>query len=358
MSDALTSLVERVRGAAAERTPLQIRAGGTKDFYGNTPRGNLLDPRVLHGIVAYEPEELVITARAGTLLADVEATLHAQGQMLAFEPPHFGSSATIGGCVAAGLAGPRRASAGYTYGGVRDFLLGATLLDGRGQLLTFGGTVIKNVAGYDVARVLAGSLGILGLIVEVSLKVLPRPVCETTLRFQMDEPTALARLNAWCGEPLPISASAWSDGLLALRLSGARAAVRSAATRLGGETLDPVDAETFWRDIREHTAQFFSGSAPLWRLSLPATAEPLGPDARQLIEWGGALRWLRAVESTREILGLAQRMGGHATLFRGGDRSHGVFTPLAPPLAAIHQRLKLQFDPHGIFNPGRLFEAF
>jgi glycolate oxidase FAD binding subunit len=174
----------------------------------------------------------------------------------------------------------------------------------------------------------------------------------------MDEATALAKLNAWCGEPLPISASAWSDGILALRLSGAQAAVQSAAIRLSGETLDPLDAEIFWRDIREHTAQFFSGAEPLWRLSLPTTAEPLGPDARQLIEWGGALRWLRTAESVREIRGRAQRLGGHATAFRNGGRSQGVFTPLAPPLAAIHQRLKSQFDPHGIFNPGRMFEAF
>jgi len=357
MEDALTSLADRVRAATAERTPLQIRAGGTKDFYGNTPRGEVLDPRVLQGILAYEPEELVITALAGTSLTEVEATLQAHGQMLAFEPPHFGSSATIGGCVAAGLAGPRRASSGYTYGSVRDFLLGARLLDGRGQLLSFGGTVIKNVAGYDVARVLAGSLGILGVIVDVSLKVLPRPVCEATLRFEMDEVTALSKLNSWGGEPLPISASAWSGGTLTLRLSGAAAAVRSARPRLGGEEIGSTDADAFWREVREHTAQFFAGSEPLWRLSLPSTAEPHGLSAEQLIEWGGALRWLRASLPATEIRGRAQRLGGHATLFRGGDRAQGVFTPLTPALAAIHQRLKAQFDPHGIFNPGRMFDV-
>jgi glycolate oxidase FAD binding subunit len=357
MQDALASLVDQVRSATADRTPLQIRAGGTKDFYGNTPRGDILDPRVLQGIVAYEPEELVITVLAGTSLAEVEATLQAHGQMLAFEPPHFGGSATIGGCVAAGLAGPRRAAFGYTYGSLRDFLLGARLLDGRGQVLSFGGTVIKNVAGYDVARVLAGSLGILGVIVDVSLKVLPRPVCETTLRFEMDEITALGRLNAWGGEPLPISASSWSGGTLTLRLSGAAAAVRSAALRLGGEVIQPAQADAFWPDIREHTAQFFAGSEPLWRLSVPSTAEPLEFGASQLIEWGGALRWLRASEPAREIRGRAQRLGGHGTLFRGGDRGQGAFTPLTPALATIHQRLKAQFDPQGIFNPGRMFEG-
>jgi len=354
MSDALTSLVDRVLAAGADRSPLQIRGGGTKDFYGNTPTGSLLDTRALNGIVAYEPHELVITALAGTPLAEIERTLNEHGQMLAFEPPHFGESATIGGCVAAGLAGPRRSSAGYTYGSLRDFLLGARLLDGHGNVLAFGGTVIKNVAGYDVARILAGSLGILGVIVDVSLKVLPRPRSEATLRFEMDEATALRQLNAWGGEPLAISASAWSDGVLSVRLSGARAAVRSACARLGGEA---IEADSFWRDVREHTAAFFDGDAPLWRLSLPSTAEPVGIDAPQLIEWGGALRWVRTNLPAQEIRRLAHSLGGHATLFRGGDRTQGVFSPLSPALAGIHQRLKAQFDPRRIFNPGRMFET-
>ena len=354
MNAALTSLIDCVLAAGAARSPLRIRGGGSKDFYGNTPTGSVLDTRVLDGIVAYEPHELVITALAGTPLAEIERTLAAHGQMLAFEPPHFGESATIGGCVAAGLAGPRRSSAGYTYGSLRDFLLGARLLDGHGNVLSFGGTVIKNVAGYDVARILAGSLGILGVIVDVSLKVLPRPKSEATLRFAMDEATALRQLNVWGGEPLAISASAWHEGVLSVRLSGARAAVRSACSRLGGET---VEAETFWRDVREHTASFFEGDAPLWRLSLPSTAEPVGIDAPQLIEWGGALRWLRTTLPAQEIRRRAHSLGGHATLFRGGDRTQGVFTPLTPALAGIHQRLKTQFDPHGIFNPGRMFET-
>ena len=356
MQDILTSLIERVRTAGADRSPLQIRGGGTKDFYGNTPQGSVLDTRGLRGIIAYEPHELVITAFAGTPLVEVEAALHEKGQMLAFEPPHFGTSATIGGCVAAGLAGPRRSSAGYTYGSVRDFLLGARLLNGHGDVLSFGGTVIKNVAGYDVARILAGSLGILGLIVDVSLKVLPRPVSEATLRFEMNETTALLRLNAWAGEPLPISASAWSDGILSMRLSGARAAVRSACVRLGGEEIE-AGANAFWHDIREHAAPFFATGIPLWRLSLPSTAGRVDIDAPQLIEWGGALRWFRTTLPALEIRALAQRLGGHATLFRGGDRSQGAFTPLTPALAGIHQRLKAQFDPQRIFNPGRMFET-
>jgi glycolate oxidase FAD binding subunit len=352
MDRALDSLVERVRTAAADRTPLCIRGGGTKDFYGNAPRGDLLDTRGLRGVVAHEPSELVVTVRAGTPLAELEALLAAGGQMLAFEPPHFGDVATVGGCVAAGLSGPRRASSGTTCGGLRDFLLGARLVDGRGQLLSFGGTVMKNVAGYDVTRVLAGSLGIRGVIVEVSLKVLPRPVAETTLRFQLDQASALAKLNEWGGQPLPISASAWSAGQLFLRLSGAAAALRAARESLGGEE---VDGAAFWQEIREQRHAFFGGDAPLWRVSVPSIAAPLGFGEPEMIEWGGALRWLRSGQPPAEVRSRAVELGGHATLFRGGDRSQEVFTPLPPGLAAIHRRLKSEFDPAGIFNPGRMY---
>lgn len=352
MRTALSQLIERVRAAAAGRQPLCIRGGGTKDFYGNDPQGEPLDTRGLEGILAYEPTELVVTVLAGTALAELEAALTARGQMLAFEPPHFGADATVGGCVAAGLAGPRRASYGTTCGDVRDFVLGARLLDGRGDVLSFGGQVMKNVAGYDMARTLAGSLGILGVIVEVSLKVLPRPVEETTLCFDLDEEQALARLNEWGGRPLPISASAWSDGRLRLRLSGARAALAAARAALGGEEDNEAG---FWEEIREQRHPFFSGDVALWRLSLPSTAGPVGLDDPQLIEWGGALRWLRSARAATDIRARAAVLGGHATLFRGGDRAAGVFTPLPPALATIQRRLKAEFDPAGIFNPGRMY---
>ena len=352
MDAALASLVETVRAATAGRSPLCIRGGGTKEFYGNTLCGDVLDTRELRGVTAYEPSELFITARAGTPLAEVEAVLAERGQMLAFEPPHFGDGATIGGCVAAGLAGPRRASAGTASGGLRDFVLGARLIDGRGQLLSFGGTVMKNVAGYDMARVLAGSLGILGVIVEVTLKVLPRPPQEMTLRFGMDEAAALDRLNAWGGRPLPVTASAWHDGVLHLRLSGTPAALAAAREELGGEEVEGVD---YWDDLREQRHAFFLGSAPLWRLSLPSTAVPVGLESPQLIEWGGALRWLRCTRPVAEVRARAAALDGHATLFRGGDRTQGAFTPLSPALAAIHRRLKDEFDPARVFNPGRMY---
>lgn len=356
MQDVLDDLAERIRAAAAKKAPLVIRAGGTKDFYGNPTRGTPLDPRGYCGIVDYEPTELVVTVRSGTPLAELESALDARGQMLPFEPPHFGTDATVGGCVAAGLAGPRRASFGATYGGVRDFVLGAKIIDGRGQRLSFGGTVMKNVAGYDVARALAGSLGVLGLLVEVSLKVLPKPVYETTVQFALDASTALEKLNTWGGQPLPISATAWHGGELRVRLSGAAAAVQAAQVRLGGEALATAQADSFWRGVREHTHGFFAVNAPLWRLSVPSTTTPLQLEGEQLIEWGGALRWLRSPLPAARVREHAAAAGGHATLFRGGDRSAGVFTPLSAPLLAIHKRLKAEFDPGGIFNPGRMYE--
>ena len=344
----LDELREQVRAATAARAPLVIRAGGTKDFYGNATAGQRLDPRGHAGIVAHEPTELVITARCGTKLAELEAVLDAAGQMLPFEPPHFGAEATIGGCVAAGLAGPRRASAG----GVRDYLLGAKLLVGSGEALAFGGTVMKNVAGYDVARLAAGSLGVLGVITEVSLKVLPKPVAVATLRLELDEAAALKRMNEWAGQPLPVSATTWLDGVLQVRLSGARAAVTEAQATIGGEA---VDGAALWHGLREQTDPYFAGDAPLWRLALPSTAPALDLAGAQLIEWGGAQRWLRSDAPATEIRARAAACGGHATLFRGGER-RDVFMPLAAPIDAIHRRLKAEFDPAGIFNRGRMYD--
>ena len=355
MDAILAGMVASVQDAASERRALCIRAGGTKDFYGNTARGSRFDPRAWSGIENHEPSELVMTVRAGTPLREVEAVLAASGQMLAFEPPHFGPAATIGGCIAAGLAGPRRSSAGFTYGGAREAVLGARLLDGRGRLLRFGGTVIKNVAGYDVSRVLAGSLGVLGVIIDVSLKVLPLPAKETTLLFEMGETEAIGRLNKWSGQPLPVSASCWRDERLWVRLSGSGAAVDSAVRSLGGETLEPSAAAAFWNGLREQDDGWFEAVPSLWRLSLPSTAEPLSLAGEQCIEWGGALRWLRTDLPATIVRARAQALGGHATLFRGGERQ-GVFTPLTAPIAAIHRRLKDEFDPARIFNPGRMYE--
>jgi glycolate oxidase FAD binding subunit len=343
---------QQVRAAAAAKRPLRIRGGGTKDWYGQSLKGEILDTRAYSGIIDYEPTELVITARSGTPLAEIEAVLAQQNQMLAFEPPHFGEGATLGGAIASGLSGPRRASSGA----VRDFVLGAVLMDGKGELLTFGGQVMKNVAGYDVSRLLAGSLGTLGLMLEHSVKVLPRSVCEATLRFAMTEIEALRRLNEWGGQPLPISASCWHDGLLTVRLSGAKAAVDAAVRMLGGEQV--ADGSRFWAALREQQHPFFAGEGSLWRLSVPTTASAIVLRGEQLIEWGGAQRWLKAdsdAASVRNIRSAVTAAGGHATLFRGGDKGIGVFQPLAPAIAKIHARLKTAFDPSHIFNPGRMY---
>ncbi len=348
------AFVERIREAAARGTRLRLRGGGSKDFYGGAPRGEVLDTRAHAGIVDYEPTELVVTARCGTPLVELEDALAAQGQMLAFEPPHFGAGATLGGCVAAGLSGPRRAAAGA----LRDFVLGVRLVDGRARELAFGGRVMKNVAGYDVSRLVAGSLGTLGLILEVSLKVLPRPAAEHTLRLELPQEKALESLNRWAGTPLPVSASVWRDGELWVRISGAARAVQAAARELGGDALAPADAARFWSGIREQTDAWFAGEAPLWRLSLPSSAPALDLAGAPLIEWGGALRWQRPGAQAATVRAAAARAGGHATLFRGGDKAAGVFTPLTPALARLHRELKAAFDPAGVFSPGRLYPEF
>jgi glycolate oxidase FAD binding subunit len=354
MEQALQQFRERIMQAGAAKTPIRIRGGGSKDWYGRKLQGEVLDTGSYSGIVAYDPTELVITARAGTLLAEVEAALGQNNQMLAFEPPYFGPDATMGGMVASGLSGPRR----QHVGAVRDFVLGAVLMDGKGEVLHFGGQVMKNVAGYDVSRLLAGSLGTLGLIVEVSIKVLPKPFCETTLRFEMGKTDAIRRLNEWGGQPLPISASAWHSGVLIVRLSGAEAAIRMAKQKLGGEE---VVADAIWAGLREQTNEYFTSMAPgisLWRLAVPSFIPPLALPGEQLIEWGGAQRWLKTEIDAATIRKTAEQVGGHATLFRGGDKKLGVFHPLAPAVAKIHRNLKAAFDPAGIFNPGRMYEEF
>lgn len=354
----LQQLVERVRAAQAARTPLEIRGGGSKRFYGEAPRGEPLDLRALAGISSYEPSELVVTARCGTPLAELEQRLADHGQCLPFEPPRFAPGGTVGGMVAAGLSGPARAS----VGALRDYVLGATMLNGRGEVLSFGGQVMKNVAGYDVSRLLAGAMGTLGVLLEVSLKVLPVAPATATLRFQLDEATALRRLNEWAGQPLPLNASAWWNGTLVLRLRGALAAVNAAIATLGGELIEPEHGTAFWQGLRDHADDYFEAAAEavaagrtLWRIALPPTAAPLELRGEQLVEWGGAQRWWLTDAPAATVREAARRAGGHATIFRSQDKSAGVFAPLAPPLARIHRELKTAFDPAGIFNPGRLY---
>ena len=363
---ALQLLIDRVQSARNAGAQLCIRGGGSKDFYGEPAQGELLDTRVLEGTSSYEPTELVVTTRCGTSLTELEALLATKGQCLPFEPPHFGDTelkphargATVGGMVAAGLSGPSRAA----VGSVRDHVLGVTMLNGKGEVLSFGGQVMKNVAGYDVSRLLAGSMGTLGLILEVSLKVMPIPPATVTLRMEMDQPTALAKLNEWGGQPLPLNASAWWAGNLILRLRGALAAVQAARAQLGGDVVEPEFAGPFWDGLRDHDDEFFTKAhaavatgALLWRLSVPATTPALPLSGEVLIEWGGAQRWLCSATPASAVRDLVAKAGGHATLFKARDKSAGVFAPLQSPLDRIHRDLKKSFDPSGIFNPGRLY---
>ena len=368
-------IAERIRDAAASGTPLRIRGGGSKDFYGQCLRGDVLDMAAFSGVISYEPSELVVTVRAGTRLADLENLLAAQGQCLPFEPPHFGADATVGGMVASGLSGPARASSGA----VRDFLLGVVMLNGSGEHLTFGGQVMKNVAGYDVSRLMAGALGTLGVLLEVSLKVLPIAPAEATLMCRLPESAALALLNRWGGQPLPLNASCWvrddtvnpPEDFLFVRLRGAIAAVLSAGPRMmadvqaaGGQVafMENVDASADWDACREQTMPFFvQPPAPdscLWRLSVPQSTPPLDLPFAQLIEWHGGLRWMWAPATAAALLRqVALKAGGHATLFRRGagvPDALAVFTPQTAVLERIQRGLKAQFDPAGILNPGRL----
>lgn len=370
MDQALAQITERVRAAVADQTPLRIRGGGTKDFHGRGLHGDVLDTRLLSGITSYEPSELVITARAGTPLAELEAALAAKGQCLPFEPPHFSPGATVGGMVAAGLSGPARAS----VGAVRDYVLGVSLINGKAEPLTFGGQVMKNVAGYDVSRLMAGSWGTLGLLTEVSLKVLPVAPAEATLRFECNQADALRKLHAWGGQPLPLNASCWVQdggvGTLYVRLRGAVAAVQAACKSMGGTLLDTATTAPDWSACRDHTLPWFvqrtqQPDLALWRLSLPATAPvlPLPAAAQPLVEWHGALRWVQAPASAGDALrAAAEAVGGSASVFVAAsaypESASGQFDPKSAALAQIHARVKQAFDPAGIFNPGRLAAAW
>lgn len=348
--DASDALLEQVNQAIQLALPLRIQGANSKAFLGREVAGEVLDTRAHCGIVSYDPTELVITARAGTPLSVLNAALEQAGQMLPCEPPTYSDGgagdATVGGMVAAGLSGPRRPWSGS----VRDFVLGTRVITGLGKHLRFGGEVMKNVAGYDVSRLMAGSFGCLGLITEVSLKVLPRPRLCTSIALEMDSTTALARLAQWGQEPLPISAASHDGRVLRLRLEGGEGSVAAAHDRLGGESIDPA----YWRALNEHRLDFFTDGRPLWRLSLPVSTGALNLPGDQLIDWAGAQRWLKSDASASEIRRIVSAAGGHATCY-----SHGLddspFHPLATPLLRYHRQLKAQLDPRGIFNPGRMY---
>ena len=348
-ADQAKALLALVHAALAANSPLRIAGGGSKAFYGRTIGGEVLDVRAHRGIVSYDPAELVVTVRAGTPLADLRAALDAAGQTLACEPPDFNGAATVGGMVAAGLSGPRRP----WVGAVRDFVLGCRIITGQGKHLRFGGEVIKNVAGYDVSRLMAGSLGCLGLITEVSFRVLPKPRAAVTLRLEAGRADALRKFAAWGRQSLPIAGACHDGEAVILRLEGGESSVKAAREMLGGEVGDAA----WWRDLRDHRLGFFRDARPLWRLSVAATRTPTKLPGDALVDWAGAQVWLKSAAAPGEIQTLAASAGGHATCFTPGIVDT-PFAPQPPALLRYHRQLKARLDPQGIFNPGRLAVEF
>ena len=353
MADRQLEIQQEITAAYADKTPLEILGSGSKRWYGRKPAGKPLHLDGHTDIISYEPTELVMTARSGTRLSDIASALDEHGQRLGFDPPYFGEDATIGGTIACGFSGPRRPYAGSA----RDFTLGCRMVSGRGEVLRFGGEVMKNVAGFDVSRLLAGSLGTLGVLLDVSLKVLPHRIAEHTVVLEEGFYEAVRSMNHWAATPLPITAMASNGQRTFFRICGTPSSVQVTMQKLGGCILD--DGLEFWKAVREHTLPFFQANTPLWRLSVPpAAAHPIVPstaDEDWFIGWGGAQRWLKTGLTPETIFAAAAKAGGHATLFRGGDRSGDVFTPLPKPLALLHQRLKSEFDPKDILNPGRMY---
>lgn len=342
------SLQEQIQQAFQDKTPLHITGSGSKDFLGEKCSAEPLSTLNQQGIISYQPEELVIRARAGTPLWEIEAALAEKNQILPFEPPHYGKGATLGGTLACGLSGPARP----WRGSARDFVLGTRLINGKGEQLHFGGEVIKNVAGYDVSRLMTGAFGTLGLILEASIKTIPRPATELTLCWERDKQAALDLFPAWSRLPLPVSAAAWHDNRMYLRLSGSPAAVETARKELGGESL--ADSVSFWTELREQRLAFFESAMPLWRVSLPRASGVLKLPGTELLDWGGAQRWLLSEAEPTRIQELARDGGGYASPFRhAGPLDAEAALPGA--VLALHRRLKTAFDPAGILNPGRMY---
>ena len=337
------SLQEKIQHAAQQGQSLAITGGGSKSFLSGESAGEKLSTLNHAGVIDYQPRELVIKARAGTALTEIESTLHENGQMLPFEPPHYGSSATLGGTIACGLSGPGRP----WRGAARDFVLGATIINGRGEQLRFGGEVIKNVAGYDVARLMAGSFGTLGLILDLSIKTQPLPQAEVTLALELDKQPALQALDSWVGLPLPLSAAAWYKNRLYIRFSGSQKSIAWAKETCGGEAIN--DHDQFWKQLREHELDFYNSSTSLWRLSLPRAAGVLDLPGEDLIDWGGAQRWLLSDADATLIKQAAASAGGYATAYRPGEPD-GPFSGISPVLRSAHKNLKAAFDPDNLFN--------
>lgn len=349
MSDLTQQLIDQVKAAISDQQPLSIVGNNTKAFLRPPQDDSTLKLSLAGhtGIISYKPVELVLTARAGTPLTEIEATLAEHGQILSCESPLLTTSdspsATIGGTLAANISGPARP----WCGSIRDLTLGIKLINGKGEHLTFGGQVMKNVAGYDVSRLQAGAMGSLGVITEISFKVVPKPATTCTLVIEVDAADAIRMMNQVSCQPNPLTGACWVDGHLYLRLAGANSAVEDTLRHWSGKQLDGADH--FWHNIREMQLAHYQ-NPPLWRFSIASTAEHFLPDEAWIIDWGGAQRWLRGEFNAKHLQTFAQAAGGHVSLFKGLDNQR--FKELET--SSIEQRLRRQiksaFDPQGIFH--------
>lgn len=348
MTDLTDSLQHAVLEAIKSQAPLLIQGNGSKSFLASCGSGSRLSVSEHNGIIDYQPTELVMTARAGTPLRQIEATLAEAGQILPFEPPHFSELATFGGAIATGLSGPIRPYAGSA----RDFVLGCKIINGKGEILTFGGQVMKNVAGYDVSRLMVGAMGSLGILLEISIKVLPAYPQQLCLIQPRENRDALRFMRTLSSQNLPLTGLAYDGENVRIRLAGAKAAVKAASHKLGGEKRNNDD---FWPALKEQTHPFFQSEQPLWRLSLPRATPWLEYADKQLIDWGGGLRWFKSHEKPERLFRQAQELGGHARLFRGAKTGQLRMQPLDTVMFTLQQKIKHSFDPHAIFNPGVMY---
>ncbi|MDH5392407.1 MAG: glycolate oxidase subunit GlcE [Gammaproteobacteria bacterium] len=358
MNNLTNDLQAQILAAYKNKTHCRIEGGNSKAFIGNAPPDSQASINISTaehtGIISYDASELVITARSGTTLHEIKQALAENNQSLPFEPPSFADSATIGGTIACNLSGPARAYSGAA----RDFVLGSRIINGKGDDMQFGGQVMKNVAGYDASRLMAGAYGTLGLILEVSLKVLPLAQTEITIKSQQHINSAIKNINALSAQNWPISASVYLDGHLYIRLNSSEMNCLSASQAISQKinATEIADSKAFWTSITEQQHAFFDTSQSIARLSLPATAEDIEPGGEQLIEWGGALRWLKTDLPIQQLRDTARTLGGHVTAYKNYPQATEYFQPLAPGMHSLHQRLNKAFDPAGILNPGRLYK--
>ena len=351
-SDYIQTLCASIQQANTSQQALQIQGGGSKRFYGNQISATALDVSANTGIVEYEPSELYITARNGTLLTDIEATLEDNHQILPFEPPHFSSQATLGGTIACGLSGPRRPHASS----LRDCVLGTHIVNGKGEHLEFGGKVMKNVAGYDASRLMCGAFGTLGVLTQISIRVSPKPHTEITLAIETNQSEALNKMNAWTQTQLPISATYFNDGVLYIRVAGLEKTTKKMQQEIGGETLP--DSEAFWMAIKDHQTNFFQTKIPLWRVIVPNNTPTLSINGDSCLEWNGGLRWIKSNDAAQHIEKQCQAARGHATLFKAESKPIDCLANINPNLKKLHLNLKSAFDPNQILNPGRMYSWY